>query len=362
MSFTIQTPRGPRRIGIDEPCFIIAEMSGNHKLNFDKAVAIIKAVAAAGADAIKIQTYTPDTLTIDCDKEWFMVKGKDQPDNWQGQKLYDLYKTAYTPLEWDAPLQKIAEAEGLVFFSTPYDVAGVDLLESLNVPLYKIASYETTDVLLLRRVAQTGKPVIMSVGFASQEEVESALATLRENGAKEIAVLHCVTAYSDRPVIDEMNLKTMLDIRDRYGVVAGFSDNNGGVEVPIVAAAMGASIIEKHFIMEREEGGADARFSVQPEEFKTMVENIRRQERIKGIVKYGVQSEQEKQNTFFRRSLFVVKDIKKGELFSAENIRSIRPSSGLPTKYYDGILGKTATQDVERGTPLNWDVIEGGQN
>lgn len=344
-------------IGGAAPCFVVAEMSGNHNQNFDKAVEIIKAAAAAGADAIKLQTYTPDTITIDCDKEWFMVKGKDQPDTWKGQKLYDLYKTAYTPWEWQAELKKKTEAMGMVFFSTPFDDTAVDFLEKLEVPCYKIASYECTDYILLRRVAKTGKPVIISVGFAAQDEVAFAIETLRAYGVQDIAVLHCVTEYEGTPNLEAMNLRTMLDIRDRYDVAVGFSDNNAGIEVPITAAAMGAAIIEKHVTIERAAGGPDGRFSIEPNELKAMVDGIRRVERMMGSVHYGCQSEKEKENTFFRRSLFVVKDMKRGEIFTAENVRSIRPSAGLPTKRYDEVMGKRAAANIERGTPLAWELI-----
>ncbi len=345
-------------IGPGNPCFIVAEMSGNHNQSYDKAVEIITAAAEAGADAIKIQTYTPDTMTIDCDKDVFIVKGKDNPELWKGQVLYDLYKTAYTPWEWDIDLKKVAENLGLTFFSTPFDPSSVDFLEKLDVPCYKIASYEATDLLLLRRVAQTGKPVIISVGFATRDEVDFALSTLRKYGAKDIVVLHCVTAYSGDPKIDEMNLHTMIDIRERYDVVSGFSDNNAGVEIPCVAVAMGAAVIEKHFMIGRIEGGPDARFSIEPNEFKEMVQKIRRIESIMGRVQYGCQSAQEEQNTFFRRSLFVVADIKKGEVFTTKNVRSIRPSTGMETKYYDDVLGKRAVGDIERGMPLSWDLIQ----
>lgn len=355
--FTISTPRGTRTIGEGHPAFIVAEMSGNHHLNFDKAVEIIKAAAAAGADAIKIQTYTPDTMTIDCDKPYFYVKGKDQPDLWKGQKLYDLYKTAYTPWEWDEKLQTIANDLGLVFFSTPFDMTAVDFLEKLNMPCYKIASYEATDTMLLRKVAATGKPIIISVGFATLAEVIEAVATLREYGAKDIAVLHCVTAYSGNPNNSEINLRTMLDIRDRFNIVPGFSDNNGGVAIPVLAAAMGAAIIEKHIVIERTEGGPDARFSVEPNEFAEIVTRIRANEIIMGTVNYGSQGQQEGENTYFRRSLFAVKDIKAGEQFTPENVRSIRPSLGLPTKNYDDIIKSTARVGIERGTPLSWELV-----
>lgn len=349
---------GKRKVGPGYPAFIIAEMSGNHNQSYEKAVEIIKAAAAAGADAVKIQTYTPDTMTIDCDKEWFFVRGKDNPDLWKGQKLYDLYKTAYTPWEWDAGLKKITEDLGLEFFSSPFDPTAVDFLEKLGVPCYKIASYESTDHILLRKVAQTGKPVIMSVGFATQDEIAESVKTLRENGNKDLAILHCVTAYSGTPNEAEMNLRTMLDIKDRFKTIVGFSDNNGGIDVAVTAVAVGASIVEKHFMIERAEGGPDARFSVEPNEFSEMVKKIRQVEAMMGVVQYGCQSEQEEQNKNFRRSLFVVQDIKKGDILTSDNIRSIRPSAGLPTKHYDELIGKRAVKDIERGTPLAWELVD----
>src|SRR3989338_1535182 len=356
-NFTIQTPRGSRNIGTVQPCFIVAELSGNHNLDYDRAVAMVKAVALTGVDAVKIQTYTPDTMTIDCDKEWFFVKGKDNPDLWKGQKLYDLYKTAYTPWEWQADLKKLTEELGFTFFSTPFDPTAVVFLENLNVPCYKISSYEATDYVLLKRVAATGKPIIMSVGFATEEEINYSLKVLRDNGAKDIVLLHCVTAYSDDPQPEEMNLRTILDIPQRFGVQAGFSDNNIGTEIPIVAATMGAVILEKHFILDRTAGGPDARFSLEPQEWKTMVKAIRDTETMKGVVHYCCQSDKEEQNKFFRRSLFAVADIAAGELFTERNIRSIRPSAGLPSKHYDEVMGKKATMAITRGTPLDWGLI-----
>ena len=326
-----------KKIGIGHPCFIVAEISANHNQNYEKAVEIIKAAAKAGADAIKLQTYTPDTMTIDSDKEWFQVGGKDNPDSWQGKTLYDLYKTAYTPWDWQPRLKKIAEDLGMMLFSTPFDETAVDFLEEMNVPCYKIASYEVNDISLLRKIARTGKPVIISLGYASLEDAELAVSTLRENGTKELAVLHCVTGYSDTPRLENMNLRTIIDIRERFGVVSGFSDNNGGVGVPIIAAAMGASIIEKHFITSRQEGGPDARFSIEPEELARMVKTIRDAEKSMGKVQYGPVNEIEEYNKRWRRSLFVVKDMKAGEEFTRENVRSIRPAFGLHTKFIDGI-------------------------
>lgn len=356
-SFTIQTPRGPRNIGPNEPCFIIAEMSGNHNLNYDKACEIVRAAAEAGVDAIKIQTYTPDTMTIDSDKKYFVVNGADNPETWKGESLYHLYQKAYTPWEWQADLKKLAESLGLVFFSTPFDPTAVDFLENLDVQLYKIASYEVTDYVLLKRVAQTGKPIIMSVGFATEEEIMQALDTLRKFGAKDILLLHCVTAYSNVPTLEEMNLRTILDIPERFDTLAGFSDNNGGIEIPLTAATMGAVAIEKHMIIDRNEGGADARFSIQPSEMADLVQAIRHEEKMKGKVNYGCHSNKEEQNRIFRRSLFVVADIKKGEVFTAQNVRSIRPAHGLSTYYYGEVVGKTAAQDLERGTPLSWEMV-----
>lgn len=353
----INTPKGKRKIGPGQPVFIVAEMSGNHNQSFDRAVAIIKAAAAAGADAIKLQTYTPDTMTIDSDKEWFRVNGKDNPDSWKGQTLYDLYKVANTPWEWHRELQVIAEGLGLVFFSSPFDVTAVDFLESLNVPCYKIASYEATDLTLLKKVASTKKPVILSLGFASLEEVEEAVATLRANGSGEIALLHCVTAYSEKPIPELTNLNTMLDIRERFGTVVGFSDNNGGIEIPLQAIAMGASIIEKHVTLSGTGGGVDEVFSVGEDELKNFVKAARQVEAISGSVHYGTQSPAEEYNKRFRRSLFVVRDMKKGEAFTPENVRVIRPAFGLAPKHYEATLGKHAKQAIERGTPLTADLV-----
>lgn len=355
----IQTPRGVRKIGSGNPVFVIAEMSGNHNQDFNRAVEIIKSAADAGADAVKLQTYTPDTMTIDCKKEYFMVAGKDNPDVWKGKSLYELYQTAYTPWEWHVKLKKIAEDLGLVFFSSPFDDMAVDFLENLNVPCYKIASYEATDIALLIKVASTGKPVILSVGFASLDEVEEAINTLRKHGTKDIMVLFCVTAYSDNPVPEQTNLKTMLDIRDRFNVVCGFSDNNAGVEIPLQAVAMGASVIEKHITVKGDSNGVDEDFSVDQDEFKSFVKAIRRAESISGVVHYGTQGPAEEYNKRFRRSIFVVKDIKKGEEFSKDNVRVIRPEFGLPPKYFDEVIGKKALNDIEVGTPLTKDLVEG---
>jgi len=356
-SIIINTPNGNRKIGKNQPCFVIAEMSGNHNQSFDKAVEIIKAAAAAGADAIKFQTYTPDTMTIDCDKEYFLVDGKDNPDMWKNKFLYDLYKTAYTPWEWHKELQKIAYDLGLVFFSTPFDSTAVEFLEELDVPCYKISSYEATDLPLLKKVAATRKPVIISVGFADLSEVEEAINALRDNGTKEIIVLHCVTAYSSEPKLEETNLCTMLDISKRFDVLSGFSDNNAGLEIPLQAVAMGACVVEKHLTNSQKSGGIDESFSADANEFKKLVKGIRRIEKISGKLHYGTQGEAEEYNKRFRRSLFVVKNIKKGEQFTSENVRVIRPNFGLAPKYYDKVIGKIANKDLGKGMPLKMEYI-----
>ncbi|MDO8499644.1 MAG: pseudaminic acid synthase [bacterium] len=361
-SFTIATPKGNRSIGPGSPCFIIAEMSANHNQDYDKAVALVKAAAEAGADAIKIQTYTPDMMTIDSDKRYFMVGdmigSKDNPDTWKGMSLYDLYKKAFTPLEWHADLKAIAEDLGLVFFSTPYDEAGVDFLEQFNLPLYKVASYEVTHIPFLKRLAKTKKPIIMSVGFSDLSDIELAVKALRDNGTTDLILLHCTTAYSKQSRSEDANLNTMLDLGARFGCLTGFSDNNAGTTVPVQAAMMGATVIEKHIILEGDETAIDGNFSLGPRDLKAMVVAIRESERVLGQVKYGFKNESEKNNAKYQRSIFVVKDIKAGEKFTAENIRVIRPNLGLQPKYYEETLGKICSRDIERGEPLTEDIIK----
>lgn len=348
---------GDKTIGDGHPTFIVAEMSANHGQDFEKAKAIVRAAAEAGADAVKLQTYTPDTLTINSRKKWFFVDGKDNPESWKGMTFYELYQKAYTPWEWHAPLQALARQLGLVLFSTPFDDTAVDFLEELKVPCYKIASYEATDIPLLRKAASTGKPIIMSVGFATLDEIEYSMKTLRDNGAREIVLLQCTTSYSAAPKPDETNLRTMRDLGARFETLYGFSDNMGGVEIPALAAAMGASVIEKHILVEHERGAVDDVFSLDARTFKRMVERIRAQEKIIGRVMYGPQTEAERHNRRFRRSLFIAKDVKKGEVFTAENVRSVRPADGLETRYYDDVIGRKAASDIETGTPLNWELI-----
>lgn len=360
-----------RIIGKGYPCFIVAEVSGNHHQNFDEAVKIIEAAAKAGVDAVKLQTYTPDTLTIRSNKKWFLVDSNDTPDSWNKRTLYELYNMAYTPWDWQPKLKKIAEDSGIILFSTPFDETAVEFLEKMSVPCYKIASYEANHIPLLAKVAATGKPIILSAGFASIADIKLALKTLHENGANQIAVLHCVTSYVSKPSLNDINLKTMIDMAKRFNVVSGFSDNNGGIEIPIIAAALGASIIEKHVILKRSMGGPDAPFSIEPDELKDMVNKIRDNEgkgsdildtkyakMVTGKVKYGPANKAEKYNgKKFSQSIFAVADIKKGEKFTVTNIRCIRPGDGLAPRYFKSVLNKKAVKDIERGTPLNWNLI-----
>lgn len=349
---------GNRWVGSGQPCFIVAEMSANHCQNFDKAVAIIKTAKKAGADAIKLQTYTPDTLTIQSEKKWFRVEGKDNPKAWHKQTFYDLYKKAYMPWEWQPKLQQLAHQLGLVFISTPFDATAVDFLETLKVPAYKIASYECIDTPLLKRIASTKKPVIMSVGFATLPEIELSVKTLRTHGTKDLALLYCLTSYQKQGQPHRTNLQTMLNLGQRFNCVVGFSDNMGGIDIPALAAATSASIIEKHLIDRHTPQALDDSFSLDTHEFKLMVDKIRWQEQVLGKVKYGPQTPEETANLQFRRSLFVVKDIGKGDKLTPQNLRSIRPGYGLAPKYYDQILGQTAAVNIPRGTPLSWKLIK----
>lgn len=347
-----------RKIGQDYPCFIVAEISANHHQKFAEAVELIEAAAKSGADAVKLQTYTPDTMTLDSDKKWFLVGGENNPDIWKGQTLYQLYKTAYTPWDWQPKLKKVADSVGIILFSTPFDETAVDFLEKMEVPCYKVSSYESRDIPLLKKVARTKKPVIISTGYDTFEEIKFSVKTLRDNGAGGVAVLHCVTSYAQKSKAQEMNLATIKDIRRKLKVVAGFSDNNAGIEIPIIAAISEASIIEKHFILRRKDGGPDAGFSIEPQELREMVTRIRFAEKTLGKVHYGPSNETERYNRRYQRSIFVSESIKKGERLTKKNIRIIRPGEGLTPKYWGDVLGKTAIKDIEAGTPLSWDLIQ----
>lgn len=342
-----------RVIGPGEPTFIIGEMSGNHNHSFEKAKKIIDKAAEAGADAIKLQTYTADTMTIDCDNKYFQVKVNDK---WKGKTLYELYQWAYTPWDWQPKLKKYAESKGLIFFSTPFDETAVDFLEEIDVELYKVASFEINHIPLLKKIASTKKPVILSRGVSSQEDIYLAVKTLKDNGCPAVAVLHCVSSYPADP--EQMNIKTIADISKRFDVISGLSDHSLTMETPIASVALGASIIEKHFTLSRKEGGPDAAFSLEPNELKELARSIRTVEKALGKISYNI-SEKEKENIVFRRSIFVVKDIKKGEKFDEKKIRIIRPGHGLHPKFYEEIIGKKAKRNLKKGTPLKKEDIDG---
>jgi pseudaminic acid synthase len=339
-------------IGKNYPTYIIAELSCNHNQDKSVALKLINEAHKAGANAIKLQTYTPDTITLKCDRPEFTecLVGS----IWEGQTLYDLYSKAYTPWEWHKELKDHANSLGMDLFSSPFDTTAVDFLESLDVPAYKIASFEITDHVLIKKIAQTGKPVIISSGMASKGELEEAVNLLRENGTTQICMLKCTSAYPAKP--EDANLSTIKNMIESFNVVCGLSDHTLGVEVPIASVCVGARVIEKHFTLSRDSGSADDAFSLTPPEFKQMVDSVRIVEKTLGRVTFGgVKKEQQSKN--YRRSLFAVKDIKKGDVFSSENVRSIRPSHGLHTKYYEDIIGKTAREDIIYGTPLTWNLI-----
>jgi len=340
-----------RRIQTGSPAYIIAELSANHHQNFDDAVQLVRAAKDAGADAVKLQTYTPDTITISSDQPCFRIGGG---TIWDGETLYELYAKAYTPWEWQPKLKQLAADLRLDLFSTPFDFTAVDFLEAMHVPAYKIASFELTDVGLIRRVAATGKPVIMSTGMATPSEIEEAVEAARIGGAAHLALLKCTSAYPSPA--DEMNLRTIPHLSQAFGVPAGLSDHTLTISVPVTAVALGACIIEKHLTLSRAVPGPDSAFSLEPREFKSMVEAVRCAERSMGAVQYGPSADEEKSRVF-RRSLFVVEDVKRGERFSAANVRSIRPANGLHPRHLDEVMGRRATCDIPRGTPLRWDLV-----
>ncbi len=335
---------------IEERVYIIAEMSANHAGSLERAKEIIHVAKEAGADCIKIQTYTPDTMTIDCDNPYFHIKN----GTWEGENLYQLYQKAYTPWEWQAELKAEADRIGIDFFSTPFDRTSVDFLEGIGVEFYKIASFELVDIPLIEYIASKGKPMILSTGMASLEEIEEAVKAVEGQNNNQFILMRCASAYP--AITDEMNLKTMADMKERFHVPVGLSDHSMGSVGAVTAVALGASVIEKHFCLGREIENPDSSFSMNPQEFKQMVLDIRQAERAIGIVKYGA-ARQEEDNIDFRRSIFCVQDIKKGERLTSENIRIIRPGYGMPPKFYPNILGKIALQDIKRGTPLKEEMI-----
>jgi pseudaminic acid synthase len=350
-----QITLGSRHIGPGHPTYVIAEMSANHNQSYEQAVRLVQVAKEAGADAVKLQTYTADTLTIDCNAQYFQI-GKGTL--WEGKSLYRLYSEAYTPWEWQPRLKELADSLGLDMFSTPFDVSAVEFLERMNVLAYKIASFELVDLPLLRRIAQTGKPIIMSTGMATLAEIDEAVRTLREASARQIALLKCTSAYPAQP--EEMNLRTIPHLAQAFGVPVGLSDHTLGIATAVAAVALGANIVEKHFTLSRSVPGPDSDFSLEPAEFGQMVRAIREAERALGTVRYEI-TDRETASRVFRRSLFVVKDVKAGETFSHDNVRSIRPGQGLPPKYIADIIGRTAARDIERGTPLTWGDVQGVQ-
>lgn len=330
---------------IENQTYIIAEMSANHAGSRKRALEIIHAAKESGADCIKIQTYKPDTMTIDCDNEYFRI----DRGTWEGENLYTLYKKAYTPWEWQAELKGEAEKIGLDFLSTPFDRSSVDFLEGLKVKFYKIASFELVDIPLLKYVASKGKPIIMSTGMSTLPQICDAVETIRQNGITQLVLLRCASAYP--AVTDEMNLRTIPHMSEMFQVPVGLSDHSMGSVGAVTAVALGAKVIEKHFCMDRSIDNPDSSFSMEPDEFRQMVQDIRQAEKAIGEVRYGI-TKQEETNAVFKRSIFCVEDIKEGEAFTEENIRVIRPGYGLEPKYYDTILGMKATYDISRGTPI----------
>ena len=343
---------GNRIVGEGHPAMIVAEISGNHNGDYNRAIDIIHAAKEAGADAIKLQTYTADTITIDCDKPWFMTPGDGL---WAGRTLYDLYKEAYTPWEWHEGLMNEAKKLGMEAFSSPFDPTSVDYLENLNVPAYKIASFEINDIPLIRKIASLHKPIIFATGIAYEEDIKLALDTCLEEGNKDVVILKCVSAYPTP--YNLVNLRMINSLRDKFDCLVGLSDHTPGSVIPTGSVPFGVSVIEKHLTMDRSAGGVDDSFSMEPSEFAEMVKNVRIMEEALGAYDYKLTDTQIKERRT-SRSLFIVKDVKAGEELTAENVRSIRPGNGMHTKYYEEVLGKKAVADIEKGTPLSWDLIE----
>lgn len=341
---------GNKEIGAGFPAYVIAEMSANHAGSLTRAKEIIHAAKESGADCIKIQTYTPDTMTIDCDNDYFKIS----EGTWDGENLYHLYEKAYTPWEWQQELKEEAEKAGIDFLSTPFDKTSVDFLEELGVECYKIASFELVDLPLISYIAAKGKPIIMSTGMSTLGEIEQAVQTIKNAGNSQFALLRCASAYP--AITDDMNIKTMQNMEQIFQVPVGLSDHSMGSVGAVTAVALGAKIVEKHFCLDRSIVNPDCSFSMNPVEFTQMVKDIRQAERAIGTVKYGV-SKQEESNIVFRRSIFCVQDIKEGEKLTEENVRVIRPGYGLEPKYYPQVLGQRALRDIKRGTPLRLEWI-----
>ncbi len=339
-----------REIGNNAPAYIIAEMSANHGGSLERAKEIIHAAKEAGADCIKIQTYTADTLTIDCDNAYFHIGD----GTWEGENLYQLYSRAYTPWEWQAELKEEADRVGIDFFSTPFDPSAVDFLEGIGVGFYKVASFELVDLPLIKYIASKGKPMILSTGMSNLAEIDEAVAAVRSTGNEDFALLRCASAYP--AITDEMNLMTMRNMGEIFGVPVGLSDHSMGSVGAVTAVALGAKIIEKHFCLDRAIETADSSFSMTPAEFKQMVQDIRQAEKAIGVVHYG-RTKQEESNLIFRRSVFCVRDIRKGERLTPDNIRIIRPGYGMAPKYYEDALGQIALKDIKAGEPIQLEMI-----
>ena len=343
---------GNRFVGENHPCMIVAEISGNHNGDYNRAVEIIHAAHEAGADAIKLQTYTADTITIDCDKPWFMTPGDGL---WAGRTLHNLYEEAYTPWEWHEGLMNEAKKLGMEAFSSPFDPTAVDYLENLDVPAYKIASFEINDIPLIRKIAALHKPIIFATGIAYEEDIKLALDTCREEGNDQVVLLKCVSAYPTP--YNLVNLRMIPTLAEKFDCIVGLSDHTPGSVIPTGSVPFGVKMIEKHLTLDRSAGGVDAAFSMEPAEFAEMVKNVRIIEEALGSSEYKLTDKQVKERGL-SRSLFVVKDIKAGEELTSENVRSIRPGNGMHTKHYDEVLGRKASKDIEKGTPLSWDLID----
>lgn len=342
---------GNRYVGEGEKTFIVAEMSANHLQDYDRAEKIIHAAKEAGADAVKLQTYTPDTITLDCDNEYFQIT---QGTIWDGTTLHKLYETAYTPWEWQPKLKALANELGMECFSSPFDASAVDFMNEMDMPAYKVASFEINDIPLIRKIARIGKPIIFATGIAYLEDIERAVSVCKEEGNEQIILLKCTSTYPSP--YEDMNLKVIPSMSQVFDAISGLSDHSMGTAVAVASVALGAKMVEKHFTLSRADGGPDAAFSMEPAEFKQMVDEIRIVEKALGKVTYELTDKQKKSRED-GRSLFVVKDVKAGEKFTEDNVRSIRPAFGMHTMYYDEILGKTAKDDIAKGTPLTWKHI-----
>ena len=343
---------GNHEVGTHRPPFVIAEMSGNHNHSLGRALEIVEAAAQTGAHALKLQTYTPDTMTLDLDEREFHISNPDSL--WAGTSLYRLYEEAHTPWEWHRSIFDRARELGLVVFSTPFDNTAVDFLESLDVPCYKIASFENTDLPLIRRVAATGKPMIISTGMVTVAELDETVSTAREAGCKDLVLLKCTSTYP--ATADNTNILTIPHLRDMFGCEVGLSDHTMGIGVSVAAVVLGATVIEKHFTLNRSDGGVDSTFSMEPAEMAQLVVETERARQSLGGVNYGP-TDAEKKSFQFRRSLYIVQDIKAGEVITRDNVRAIRPGLGLPPKFFEQILGRMLRQDAKRGTALRWDLL-----